>query len=373
MRHEALLVSGLALGLLAGCGEEGPPPEAAVRATRDLGLVESAASIRGRDGGYSLLRDGQAVFFFGDTILASPGEDGSSWRNNTCAASADLDARDGLGGFVEREDALGAPVECFPRTAQEAAFNLAHQGDPCQTEPCGARYAVWPGAVVDDPERARALAFYHLIYAEPGDFNFSRVGSSLAVWPDGQAAPERPELAPGAEHPTQLFPLSDPAFGSAALVDQDRLYAYACETDWVAKPCRLGRAPLADALDRARWEFWAGEAGWVDEPARAEPVMEGNDMLAVGWNRHLERFLAVYNQPMDHRVMLRTAPRPEGPWSAPLEAFECLAPTEGSGWIYDALPHPELAREDGRVQYLTFSRATGFLMSELRLVELELE
>ncbi len=372
MRRETLLVSGLALGLLAGCGEEGPPPEAAVRAVRDLGRVETAASIRGRDGGYSLRRGEQAVFFFGDTVLTAPGEDGTSWRNNTCAATADLDARDGLGGFAEREDALGAPVECFPQTAAERAFNLAHQGDPCQEAPCGARYAVWPGALVDDAERDRTLAFYHLIHAEPGDFNFSRVGSSLAVWPAGQPAPERPELAPGAEHPTQLFPLADPAFGSAALVDQGWLYTYACETDWVAKPCKLGRARLADALDRARWEFWAGD-DWSADVGEAVSVMEGNDIMSVAWNRHLERLLAVYNQPMDRRVMLRTAPRPEGPWSAPLEALICLEPTEGSGWIYDALPHPELEREGGRVHYLTYSRTTGFLQSELRLVELELE
>jgi hypothetical protein len=372
MRREALLVSGLALGLLAGCGEEGPPPEVAMRAVRDLGPVETAASIRGRDGGYSLLRDGQAMFFFGDTILTSPGVDGTSWRNNTCASTADLDAQDGLGGFAERGDALGAPVECFPQTAGEQAFNQAHAGDPCLEEPCGARYAVWPGSVVEDPERSRALAFYHLIVAEPGDFNFSRVGSSLAVWRDDQEAPERPELAPGAERPTLMFPLSDPAFGSAALVEDGWLYAFACETDWVAKPCRQGRVRLADALDRARWEFWAGD-GWSADVGEAVSVMEGNDMLVVAWNRHLARFLAVYNQPMDHRVMLRTALHPEGPWSAPLEAFTCLEPTEGSEWIYDALPHPELAREDGRVQYLTYSRTTGFLQSELRLVELELE
>ena len=33
-------------------------------------------------------------------------------------------------------------------------------------------------------------------------------------------------------------------------------------------------------------------------------------------------------------------------------------------------PHAELARENGRVEYLTYCRGTGFLSSEIRLVEL---
>jgi hypothetical protein len=41
-------------------------------------------------------------------------------------------------------------------TAAEQAFNNVHQGNPCQQQPCGARWALWPGAIVADTARNRA-------------------------------------------------------------------------------------------------------------------------------------------------------------------------------------------------------------------------
>ncbi|MBN2494613.1 MAG: hypothetical protein JXR96_08500, partial [Deltaproteobacteria bacterium] len=64
-------------------------------------------------------------------------------------------------------------------------------------------------------------------------------------------------------------------------------------------------------------------------------------------------------------------PRPEGPWSASLHAFDALPPENDAGWVYDVLSHPEL-EQDGRIQYVTYSRATGDFLSELRVVELAL-
>ena len=40
---------------------------------------------------------------------------------------------------------------------------------------------------------------------------------------------------------------------------------------------------------------------------------------------------------------------------------------------YDALAHPEFQQEDGRVQYVTYSRATGFFLSEVRVVRVEVD
>ena len=70
---------------------------------------------------------------------------------------------------------------------------------------------------------------------------------------------------------------------------------------------------------------------------------------------------------------MRSAPAPEGPWSRPVQAFKAMAPVGDPGWVYDALPHPEVSPDGGRTQYVTYSRSTGPFASEMRVVEVVLE
>lgn len=226
--------------------------------------------------------------------------------------------------------------------------------------------------MVADDERFRALIFYQKIYAEPGEFNFEGFGSSIAVWDNFEEPPERPVFNPEAEHPTLMFGKEEPSFGSAAVVVDDLMYVYACDLDWVVKPCKIARVPLVDALDRSHWQYWAGDDGWVADLEQAVAVLDGNDMMTVSWNPYLNAYTAVYSQPLEAKAMLRTAPAPEGPWSEAVKLFDAEKPEEGD-WVYDVLAHPEYQREDGRFIYVTYTRNTGFLQSEMRLVEVELE
>ncbi len=366
----ALLSAPFAAG--SGCGgSAGSSPGVYVVSAKDLGALETNPEIRGRDGGYGGVFDGRSVWIYGDTVLRDPAADGRSWRHNSWSYTYDLDSSDGVTGFEEPVDAAGAPVELFPQTDDERAFNDVHFVDPCTVDPCGARLAVWPGPMVVDPGRSRALLFYHLVYAEPGPFNFTFLGCSIATWDDAGQAPVRPVVAPGTAHPTLLFANGEPDFGAAALCVGDTLYAYACRSDDWDKPCILARVPLADALDRSRWRYYVGGGRWSDELSLARPVIEACDIFSVAWNQALGCYLAVYSQTLDTKTMIRTAPAPEGPWSAPVLAFYTIPPTD-DGWTYDALAHPELERDGGRVQIVSYSRVIGFLAAEVRLVEVVL-
>lgn len=360
----------LAAPLAAACG---PAPSVRVLGTRDLGRLETSAKIRGRDGGYSGFAFGRSVWVYGDTVLAAPGDDGRSWRNNTMSHTADLDARDGVTAFTDRADEGGAPVELLPRTDEEAAFDAAHAQDDegnCAQAPCGARYALWPTALAADPARARALAFYVKIYGEPGPWNFHAEGYSVATWSGLDAAPVRPRLAARPDlDPTLMFGKDEPAFGSAALVEGNDLYVYGCEGGF-EKPCRLARVPLADALDRAKWRYWDGRA-FVADLGAARPVFDGHTMLDVHASAIAGGFIAFYSRPLDDRIFLRTAPRPEGPWSAELLAAGTMKSGDGSA-NYSGLSHAELARDGGRLEYVTYFRSIAPFSGEVRMVEVEL-
>jgi hypothetical protein len=366
----------VALLVLAGCRRSpaGPAASFLVAAVRDLGPLPQAAPIKGRDGGYSGLFAGRSVWLYGDTILASAGEDGTAWRNNTASLTSDLDASDGLGGFSEERDARGAPREAYPQTADEHDFNIAHSEvlrgkDGCQ-KPCGARWAIWPGPLVDDTARQRALLPYVEIYGEPGDWNFRGVGTGLATW-EGPGKPVvRPEVRPGTAHPTLLFQESEPGFASAAAIHDGQLHLFGC--GGTRKECRLARAPLDRVLDRSAWTFFAGGERWSAQLDEAVSLFEGMDMTTVHWNSSLRSWLAVYSPPFDNRLMMRSAPQLTGPWSAPVKVADLLPPAKAGEFAYSGLGHAEYARDNGRFEYATYYRSTGDWQGEVRLLELEL-
>jgi len=363
------------LGVLgmSGCGSSGPPASLAVVQTADLGTIGSNAEILGRDGGYSGMFAGNSVWVFGDTFLAKPNAEGETLISDSWTSTTDLNAAHGITGFHEREDAAGAPTMLLSFSAAEQAFNAAHQGNPCRQQPCGARWALWPGAVVGDTARGRALVFYQLVAAQPGNFNFAAVGYSVATWQDFAGQPQRPNINPGADHPDLLFGQNDPSFGTAAFADGDTLYAYGCNSSNLDVPCVLGRVGLSNVLDVSAWSFYTGNGNWSSQLSEAVTVLNAAPIMNVSWNEYLQSYVAVYNAPFSQHVMMRTSPKPEGPWSQEITAFDALAPTNGGSSVHDAQAHPEYNGDGGQVMYVTYSHSTGAFTSELRLVSVQLK
>lgn len=354
-------------------GSAGPAAAVSVARTTDLGTIATNPKIVGRDGGYSGVFGGYAVWVFGDTFLANPNAEGQTLISDSWAYTSDFNAQDGISGFQEREDAAGAPTMLLTLTAAEQAFNNAHQGNPCQQTPCGARWALWPGAIVADPARNRALVFYQLVSAQPGDFNFQAVGHSVASWQNFTDLPQRPTINPGAEHPDLLFNQNEPGFGSAALVDEGTLYAYGCYSSNLSVPCVLGRVALGSETERSAWNFYTGNGNWSSQVSDAIWVFTGNNILNVSWNDYLQQYVAVYNSPLSSNVMMRTAPQPEGPWSREVMVFEALQPADGGNAVDDAQAHPEYNLNGGQTMFVTYSHATGSFSSEFHLVSVQLE
>ena len=99
--------------------------------------------------------------------------------------------------------------------------------------------------------------------------------------------------------------------------------------------------PLDQVLDRDAWRYFDGKGGWTDDLRKSTPVFSGNDMMPIYYNDYLERYVALYSKPLSRDAVLRTAPRPEGPWSTALQVFKARASDSDNGWTYDALAHPE--------------------------------
>ena len=356
----------LPIVLLSACGTT---PDFEVLATRDLGPLETHDSVRARDGGYSGRFQDHSVWLCGDSILAWEGEDGSSWRHNSWSWTEDLNASDGVTGFDEPRDALEAPIEFFPMTEVEAEYNRAHADGVCEEEPCPARRVLWPGPLVDAGERG--LAFYTKIHGEPGEWNFEGLGCGVATWEDWDDGPIRHEVRPGTDEPTLLWTAEQGFCVSGALVEHGWLWAWSCGGN-PGKPCHLGRVAPGEVLDPDAWSYFAGEDRWSADVSDAASLFSGMDMTSVHRNEHLDRLVAIYSESFSEVVSMRTAERPEGPWTAPVTAFEAEAPA-GDGNAYCGLGHAELMGDGGRLEYVSYYRGTGDWEGEVRLVEVEVE
>ena len=95
------------------------------------------------------------------------------------------------------------------------------------------------------------------------------------------------------------------------------------------------------------------------------------NILSVSWNDYLEAYVAIYSQLLSDNVMIRTAPSPEGPWSGERTLFTAQQPTSGN--VYDARAHSEYDVNGGQTVFITYSRSTGRLSSEVRLVSVQLQ
>jgi hypothetical protein len=367
LRRAALLAASVAALGCSGCGT---PTFGAT--AEPLGVLSQAATIQGRDGGGSGLVFGHSVWTFGDTVLQNPDAEGVNWHQNSWSFTDDRVVKGTIGGFTERTDSAGAPTYFVAPTPDEAAYNAAHYGDSCASQPCGARWAAWPGPPLWDASRGRALAFYGLVHAAPGDFNFYGVGQGIAVWSDFASAPERPEVSPGTEHPTLLFAQGEPAWGAGALLEGDQLYSLACDTDkgGFSPPCWLARVPAVSVLDRSAWTFWDGKA-WSTSMSDRAAVFAGAPTVTLEYNAYLAAYTALYAEPMSNHVFLRTAQAITGPWSDAKLLFEADKPEGGA---YDAASHAEYEEQKGKVLYVTFSRSNhkGWFGSEFALVRVTL-
>jgi hypothetical protein len=376
-RPSIFLASLLVLGL-QGCGSSsspssGLPPALSVVQATDLGPIPTNPDILGRDGGYSALFQGYSVWLYGDTFLAKPNYQARMLLSDTWSFTADLNVQAGITGFQERLDSVGAPTMILPETPAEQSFNQSHNGNNCQTPPCGDRWALWPSAIVVNPADDSALIFYMVVSAQPGNFNFQGMGTSVATWQNIQQQPQRPTLNPPIVpgHPDLLFTQNEPGFGSAAFISDGMLYAYGCDYN---SGCKLGKVAPANAQVRSAWSFYAGSGNWSTQIGDAVTVFNDANILSISWNTFLQCYVAVYSPPFSQNVVIRNSANPEGPWSSEVVAFVAMQPAPGNGNVYDALAHAEYDANGGQTIYVSYSRATPApFSSEVRLVAVTLQ
>jgi Domain of unknown function (DUF4185) len=360
--RSALLWGALALGTLAvapAAAQELPPPIPPVASVKELGLVQQNKFVNCRDGTYSALIKGKPLWTFNDTCLSKGGELGDQFIDNTLAWDNTRNAAKGISLEFDLKDSQGVPTRFVPLTDFEVAFNASHAPN---------ELAIWPGHIVPDPARDRALIFFGTVY-RGSDIGFTGVGGGIAVLSLKDKTVSRPVQNPDptVADPTYLWGRNEQQYTGGYLLVGDMLYNYGGVGKFLSTQVHVARVPLADALDKSKWRYYDGKGVWSANPADSKHVYVGG---AAGdtlfWSDHLGMYVTVFQPFLSNDVFYRVANHPEGPWSEQAYLFTAQQGTDPS---YAARVHTEYAKDGGRVQYITYVKNTGFLAQELPLVE----
>lgn len=308
----------------------------------------------GADSAYSIdLDDDHVLWLFADTFL-DPTADGSREngpnffiRNSVAIQSGSHDLSESQLAFYWGPSQAGTPSSFF------------HDLD-------GSEVWVWPfhGARLRD---GRLLLFRMHVLKESGGLGF-RVDGWDALAVDDPLAP------PDTWQPRVLTPKQhtfDKLVGSSVLIHDGHVYAYTVDNRDAGHAIYLARWPEAEllglsagALDDPEWWTSTGfvrQSALSDDGAQLEPLFpDGQVELSVHYDARRKRFVEIQMQGLfvadpATQIGQRSAPRPEGPWSALSPFFrpaEHTLPNAGDLAAYAAKAHPEQRGADWVISYV---------------------
>jgi hypothetical protein len=275
--------------------------------TTEIGRVTGAGSFSRTDERFGIygtdlgiMWDGgdERVFvLFGDTYGRGWGGDGAGpddadWRCNVLAFSADRELGDGmrLDSVVTRKDGLAAQVIASGGGWRREVTVIPNSG-----------------IAVDGRQYVHYMSVHE--WGLPGGWTTNHAG--IAVSEDGGETWSKPTRARwknghAHDHPFQI---------GAFTRDGDHVYLVGT-TNGRFGDGYLARVSAPDILEPGAYEYWTG-VGWGRDEFEAAPVVPGPvGELSVAYNVHFGQWFAVHLDEHRAAVVLRTAERLEGPWSA---------------------------------------------------------
>jgi hypothetical protein len=322
------------------------PPIPPVQSVTPMGIVTQDPLVQGRDGTYSAQIGSKSIWLFNDTALT---------KNNASGTN-----------YV---DSLGDPTQFFPFLPWEAAYNAAHSSNNCTADPCGANIAIWPGPLVPDPARNRALIFYGEIWRSPTYSGWIDMGEGVAVM-NADGTITRPVMQPGTPYPTLMWQGTEVGFTSGWVVSGDTLYTYGNQAEFLSENTQIARVPLADSTTASAWTYYAGNGTWSSSASNAVTVFNGGAAgSSVFYDNYLGEYVGIYSGVENNNCYYIVGTNPWGPWSTATQFYTGLAGESGSV-DYALLAHPEFAEGNGQTEYVTYVQTTGFLAQQIQLVQL---
>jgi hypothetical protein len=281
----------------------------------------------GADAAYSIpFPDGRTVWIFGDTLYGKDrfveGNNPRMVRNSIGVSTCDAAGKWKL-DYIIRKDAAGQPQDFFQ--ARDKTY--------------------WDWALDGFFYRDNLWVTLICVRDKPVE---GTCGADLAKVSRLRVPPQlwKVEYFPLVPDGVQAYP------SATAVVEGEYAYIFALyEKD--PRPMLLVRIPLAGLnAPKENLQYLAEDDTWKPgfDPAHAKRVMEyGSSEMSVRYHPELKRWVAVMNEPRfpSNKVIIRTAPKLTGPWTAGKVIYEIPDMQPGAPaydrdtWCYAAKEHPE--------------------------------
>lgn len=133
----------------------------------------------------------------------------------------------------------------------------------------------------------------------------------------------------------------------------------------------VARAPEDKLGDFAAWRFYSG-GEWVADSAHCDPLFDHVPTeFSVSYVPGIKQYAAVYTEMgITGKIMVRLAPKPEGPWGPETMVFECPDKEwHEKAYSYASKAHPELSTNPNELLITYATNSTHFpdLFDDARL------
>ena len=306
-------------------------------------INDSAAyDVKGTDLGIPVKYQGQMRFLFGDTFggdftyWSNPnGNNDTHWRSNTMAYSTDTNASDGItiDGWVTNSSS-GLARELIPSLKNDVEVTCI----PTTAVTDGTNFYIY------------YMSVRH--WGDPGKWDCNN--ASIAVSTDGETFTKVSNVTWAGGSPENMFGLVQNT--TAGGLPAEDLYFLATPSG------RFGNAycvtvAKSQILNQSAYRYYlgtdlAGNLLWGRDPWSVQAVIPGPiGELSAMWDGYLQKFVVMYLESNLGMIVLRTADRPWGPWSAPIGIVDS---TEYPG-LYGGFLHPDLVDNGGQEVYFIMS------------------
>ncbi len=231
----------------------------------------------------------------------------------------------------------------------------------------------WPtggGIVVPGTNGKRRLVLFLFHLTKRGEkdsaWNFKHVGSAMAIVDNpGEPADKwkvRQMAIPytvGTADSDREGPTRNTNWGVGALLKTERrknvlmtyLYVYGIyNAHRLNKHLMLARVPVTEIERLSQWQFYAGDGRWSSRMRDAVHIAE-KMASELSIDEYVDsgrrKYLMVHSEPaFGRRILVRTAPMPEGQWSSPTPVYTVPGLDRGKDYFtYAAKGHLHLSRK----------------------------
>ena len=158
----------------------------------------------------------------------------------------------------------------------------------------------------------------------------------------------------------------EPTFGVFVVRSDEYVYLWGC----LATGMYLARTRPNSLEDLASYEYLV-EAPDFKHPAvlprwskQFQPTGQLFDSvpneMSAAYNPHLRKYLVFHSLHRENKIVMRVAERLTGPWSEPQLVYRPNRAAD-TDLIYAAKEHSELARDNGRVMYVTYVNSATYV------------